>query len=47
LVAKRHTAEEWDNIIARMIDHGAQASDAEQDRILTYLTRFYGKPASQ
>jgi cytochrome c5 len=44
LVAKRHTAAEWDDIIARMIDHGAQASDVEQDQILTYLVRFYGKP---
>lgn len=47
LVSKRHTADEWDDIIARMVDHGAQASDAQQEQILSYLVRFYGKPAAQ
>ncbi len=45
VTAKRHTADEWDEIIARMVDHGAQATEAEQDQILAYLVRFYGKPA--
>jgi hypothetical protein len=45
VTAKRHTADEWDEIIAKMVDHGAQATDAEQDQILAYLVRFYGKPA--
>jgi len=47
VTAKRRTSEEWDDIIAKMVDHGAQASDAEQDQILAYLVRFYGKPAGQ
>jgi hypothetical protein len=47
LVAKRHTEDEWDDIIARMVDHGAQANDAEQERILAYMVRFYGKAAGQ
>jgi hypothetical protein len=47
LVSKRHTADEWDDIIARMVDHGAQATDAQQEQILSYLVRFYGKPAGQ
>jgi cytochrome c5 len=47
VTAKRHTAEEWDDIIAKMVDHGARANDAEQDQILAYLVRFYGKPAGQ
>jgi hypothetical protein len=42
VTAKHHTADEWDVIIGRMIDRGAQANDAEQDRILAYLVRFYG-----
>ena len=45
VTAKRHTAEEWDDIIAKMVDHGAQATDAQQEQILAYLVRFYGKPA--
>jgi hypothetical protein len=45
VTAKRHTADEWDEIIAKMVDHGAQATDAEQDQILAYLVRFYGKSA--
>ena len=45
VTAKRHTAEEWDDIIAKMVDHGARATEAEQDQILAYLIRFYGKPA--
>jgi hypothetical protein len=42
VTAKHHTADEWDVIIGRMIDRGAQANDAEQDRILAHLVRFYG-----
>jgi len=45
VTAKTHTAEEWDDIIAKMVDHGAQANDAQQEQILAYLVRFYGKPA--
>ncbi|MBV8805075.1 MAG: hypothetical protein JO042_08510 [Sinobacteraceae bacterium] len=44
VTAKRHTPEEWDEIIAKMVDHGAQATQAEQDLILAYLVRFYGAP---
>ena len=42
IVAKRRSAEEWDEIIARMIERGAVASDEEQEQILEYLVRFYG-----
>jgi len=42
VTAKHHTADKWDVIIGRMIDRGAQANDAEQDRILAHLVRFYG-----
>lgn len=47
ITAKRHTSDEWDDIIAKMVDHGARANDLEQEQILAYLVRFYGKPASQ
>jgi cytochrome c5 len=42
VVAKHHTADEWDAIIGRMLDRGAQANETEQDRIFAYLVRFYG-----
>ena len=42
VVSKHRTAEEWDDIIAKMVDRGAQATDEEQQRILTYLVRFFG-----
>jgi hypothetical protein len=42
VVSKRHTPEEWDDIIAKMVDHGARATDEEQQHILTYLVRFFG-----
>ena len=42
VVAKRHTADEWDEIIAKMVDRGAIATEDEQQQILEYLLRFYG-----
>jgi len=42
VVAKRHTADEWDDIIAKMVDRGAIANEDEQQQILAYLARFYG-----
>lgn len=42
VVAKRHTAEEWDDIIAKMVDRGAVATDEEQQQILDYLVKFFG-----
>jgi hypothetical protein len=42
VVAKRHTADEWDDIIAKMIDRGAVANEAEQQQILEYLVKFFG-----
>lgn len=42
VVAKRHTADEWDEIIAKMVDRGAVATDAEQEQILQYLAKFFG-----
>jgi cytochrome c5 len=42
VVAKRHTADEWDEIIAKMVDRGAVATEAEQQQILDYLAKFFG-----
>jgi len=43
VVAKHHTPEEWDDIIAKMVDRGAVANEDEQQQILNYLIRFYGR----
>ena len=42
VISKSHTPEEWDDIIAKMVDRGAQANDTEQQQILAYLARFFG-----
>jgi competence protein ComEA len=42
VIARRHTAQEWDDIIAKMVDRGAVASDEEQQQILEYLLKFFG-----
>ena len=42
VVAKRHTVDEWDEIIAKMVDRGALATDSEQEQILQYLATFFG-----
>ena len=42
VVAKRHTVDEWDEIIAKMVDRGAVASEPEQQQILEYLAKFFG-----
>ena len=42
VVAKRHTVNEWDEIIAKMVDRGAVASEPEQQQILEYLAKFFG-----
>ena len=45
VVAKHHTADEWDAIIAKMMDRGAVATEDEQQQILEYLLKYFG-PAS-
>jgi hypothetical protein len=42
VVQKRRTQDEWDTLIARMVDHGAHATDTEQDQIFEYLVRNFG-----
>jgi cytochrome c5 len=43
VIAKRHSAEEWDEIVAKMVDRGAVASEEEQQQILEYLVRYFGR----
>lgn len=42
VIAKHHSAEEWDDIIATMMDRGAIASEDEQQQILEYLVHNFG-----
>jgi hypothetical protein len=42
VVARRRTAEEWDEIVLRMIDRGAEATEEEQRQIVAYFARHYG-----
>lgn len=46
LVAKPHTADEWDEIIGKMVDRGAQLTDAEEDQVLAYLAKNFGPTAA-
>ena len=46
VVSKRRTPEEWDDVIAKMIDRGAVASEEEQQQIFEYLVRFFGPQSS-
>jgi hypothetical protein len=43
VVAQRRTQDEWDQLIARMVDHGAKASEDEQQLIFEYLVTNFGK----
>jgi hypothetical protein len=42
VVAKRRTAEEWDEMIGKMVDRGAALTDAEQDQVYDYLVKYFG-----
>jgi hypothetical protein len=45
IVAKRHTAEEWDQLVGVMVDRGARANEDEQQQIVDYLTKYFGPAA--
>lgn len=46
IVSKSHTADEWDALIGKMVDRGAQLTDAEQEQVYAYLVKNFGvKPA--
>ncbi|MFC3068869.1 hypothetical protein [Phenylobacterium soli] len=42
IVAKRHSPEEWDEIVGKMVDRGARATEAEQAQISDYLAKHFG-----
>lgn len=42
VVAKRRTADQWDEVLGKMIDRGARLTDAEQDQVYDYLVRNFG-----
>lgn len=46
VAGERHSADEWNAIIAVMVDRGAQVSDADNAAITGYLARHFGKPAA-
>lgn len=43
VVAQRRSAIEWDDMIAKMVQRGAKATEIEQDRIYQYLVTQYGR----
>lgn len=46
VVARRRTGHEWQEVVDKMIEHGAKVSDAEYDKIVGYLTKNYGPAGS-
>ena len=40
---KKRTKEQWDKVIQSMIDKGADGTDAEFDKVVAYLTKYFGK----
>lgn len=42
VVAKRRTEADWDDIIARMVERGAVATEDEQLLILDYFVQHFG-----
>jgi hypothetical protein len=43
VIAQRRTVRQWDDIVARMIERGAEATEEEQLQIAAYFVRHYGK----
>lgn len=43
---QRHTQDEWNGVIGRMIGQGLVASDEELYEVSDYLTKYYGPPAA-
>ncbi|MCP5143489.1 MAG: hypothetical protein H6978_01560 [Gammaproteobacteria bacterium] len=43
VISQPRTDDEWDELILRMVDHGAVANDDEQWRILEYFLRHYAR----
>jgi mono/diheme cytochrome c family protein len=41
VVQRKHTADDWDSLIAKMVGYGAKATDDEQEQIFQYLVRYF------
>jgi hypothetical protein len=46
IVARRRTAEEWDEMIGKMVDRGAALTEGEQDQVYDYLVKNFGPEAA-
>jgi cytochrome c553 len=44
IAQKRRTADEWDELIAKMVDRGAVATEQEQEQIFAYLVKYLATP---
>ena len=42
VVAKRRAPEDWDAMLGKMLDRGAQLTEAEQDQVYEYLVKYFG-----
>jgi competence protein ComEA len=45
VAAKRHTREEWEEVVVQMINAGAQGSDDDMNLVVDYLTEHFSKSA--
>lgn len=43
VVQRKRPIEDWERQVARMVGFGAVATEAEQDRILDYLERWFSQ----
>ena len=46
LTYKRRSSEDWDYMIGKMIDGGAELTAQEQDTVHAYLVKNFGPPAA-
>jgi cytochrome c5 len=42
VVAKRRTADQWDEVVGKMVDRGAAVDEDEQEAIVAYLAKYFG-----
>jgi len=42
IVSKKRTKEEWSDTVDKMAMRGAKATDEEFDKIVAYLTKYFG-----
>ena len=47
IVARRRTPDQWQEVMGKMMEQGAMATDEDLQSILDYLVRHFGEPATQ